>query len=56
MNKRKFKCYACNHTWEIPYGTGRPKKCPKCGSENFHRANSGPQFRGLRLHGRKYKR
>jgi len=35
---RKFKCYACQHTWEIPYGTGRPGGCPSCQSANVHRA------------------
>jgi len=35
---RKFKCYDCQHTWEIPYGTGRPGGCPACQSANVHRA------------------
>jgi predicted DNA-binding protein (UPF0251 family) len=35
---RKFKCYDCRHTWELPYGTGRPKDCPSCKSGNIHRA------------------
>jgi predicted DNA-binding protein (UPF0251 family) len=35
---RKFKCYDCRHTWELPYGTGRPEDCPSCKSGNIHRA------------------
>ena len=35
---RKFKCYDCSHTWELPYGTGRPIECPQCKSKNIHRA------------------
>ena len=35
---RKFKCYDCQHSWELPYGTGRPENCPSCKSGNIHRA------------------
>jgi predicted DNA-binding protein (UPF0251 family) len=35
--KRKFKCYDCRHSWELPYGTGRPENCPSCRSGNIHR-------------------
>ncbi|MHC4691640.1 MAG: DUF134 domain-containing protein [Planctomycetota bacterium] len=35
---RKFKCYECNHVWEIAFGSGRPGECPKCQSNNIHRA------------------
>jgi predicted DNA-binding protein (UPF0251 family) len=28
---RKFKCYDCQHSWELRYGTGRPENCPSCG-------------------------
>jgi len=35
--KRKFKCYECQHEWKEPYGTGRPQKCPNCASMNIHR-------------------
>lgn len=35
---RKFKCYDCQHIWELPYGGGRPTECPSCKSRNFHRA------------------
>jgi predicted DNA-binding protein (UPF0251 family) len=35
---RKFKCYDCQHSWELPYGTGRPENCRSCKSVNIHRA------------------
>ncbi len=35
--KRTFRCSGCQYSWEIPCGTGRPEKCPQCGSENIHR-------------------
>ncbi len=35
---RKFQCAACRHSWEVPYGTGRPESCPSCKSGNVHRA------------------
>ena len=35
---RKFKCYECKHSWDLPYGTGRPENCPSCKSGNIHRA------------------
>jgi predicted DNA-binding protein (UPF0251 family) len=35
---RKFRCHDCQHSWELPYGTGRPGDCPSCKSGNIHRA------------------
>jgi predicted DNA-binding protein (UPF0251 family) len=35
---RKFRCYECQHSWELPYGTGRPENCPSCKSDNIRRA------------------
>ena len=35
---RKFKCYDCQHSWELPYGTGRSENCPSCKSGNIHSA------------------
>jgi predicted DNA-binding protein (UPF0251 family) len=35
---RKFRCYDCQHSWELPYGMGRPKDCPSCKSCNIRRA------------------
>jgi len=46
---RKFKCYDCNHEWEIAYGVGRPNECPQCKSMNIHRAE---QDRGYARSGR----
>lgn len=28
--KRTFKCDECQHTWDVPFGTGRPAGCPAC--------------------------
>ncbi len=45
---RKFKCLDCQHTWELPYGTGRPENCPSCKSVNIHRAEQERRYgRGL---------
>ena len=41
---RYFKCYGCNHEWELPYRTGesgQQMKCPKCGGNNIHRTGTG---------------
>ncbi len=35
---RKFKCSDCQHSWNLPYGTGRPENCPSCKSSDIHRA------------------
>ena len=48
---RRFKCYECGHTWEIPFGTGGrgiDQVCPQCGSKSVHRDLPGGGFgRGL---------
>ncbi len=45
---RKFRCYDCQRSWELPYGTGRPEKCPSCKSGNIRRAEEGRGYaRGL---------
>ncbi|MCL4428896.1 MAG: DUF134 domain-containing protein [Deltaproteobacteria bacterium] len=38
--KRNFFCTGCKNTWDEPFGTGRPEKCPKCGGINFSRVNN----------------
>jgi len=38
METRKFTCSACGHEWQEPFGTGRPRACPQCGSADLHRA------------------
>jgi hypothetical protein len=37
VSPRKFRCSECQHSWEVPHGTGRPGACPQCGSSNIHR-------------------
>lgn len=44
---RRFTCYDCNHTFEVPYGTGgsgRTMECPECGGRNIHRAEGDRGF------------
>ena len=44
MNEmRQFKCHDCQHTWELPFGGGRPEGCPSCKSTDFCRENGGSQ-------------
>jgi len=38
---REFRCHDCQHSWDLPYGTGRPGNCPSCKSGNIHRAQEG---------------
>jgi hypothetical protein len=45
---RTFRCSGCRHTWQLPYGTGRPSACPACGSENIRRTDAGPRRVGCR--------
>lgn len=41
---RPFLCRHCRCLWQEPPGTGRPKHCPSCGSEEFQRvAHTGPE-------------
>lgn len=46
---RKFKCRSCDHGWEIPHGTGRPRECPECQSTDIHR---DAEDRGFAVTGR----
>jgi predicted DNA-binding protein (UPF0251 family) len=41
---RKFRCSDCQHSWELPHGTGRPEGCPSCKSGNIHRAEEDRGF------------
>jgi len=41
IRRRIFKCSDCEHSWEVPFGTGRPAACPKCNSKNLHRSDAG---------------
>jgi uncharacterized protein len=47
---RKFKCYDCQQTWELPHRRGRPDNCPSCRSVNVHRTkeNKGHAMGGCR--------
>jgi predicted DNA-binding protein (UPF0251 family) len=37
---RTFTCDSCGKDFTEPFGSGRPEKCPHCGSESFHRSES----------------
>lgn len=41
VEDRQFGCEQCGHVWREPFGTGRPRKCPECGSGNIHRELTG---------------
>lgn len=43
--ERHFTCSDCRNEWAVGFGVGRPEKCPKCSSTNFHR-NSGERVCG----------
>ena len=34
---RLFRCLNCDLEWEEPFGSGRPKYCPSCNENEFHR-------------------
>jgi len=36
---RVFRCEQCEHTWDLPYGVGRPAECPACKSRSFRRCH-----------------
>jgi uncharacterized protein len=38
---RKFECCDCQHSWDLPFGTGRPKNCPSCKGGRIHRTDKG---------------
>ena len=48
MQQRTFRCFACGHEWQVPFGTGRPHACPNCQSDGIARvdAERGYRFRG----------
>jgi len=58
---RHFRCDACRHEWQAPFGTGRPGGCPACAGVDFRRVDEAgakrcAQFRGAgggRGHGRR---
>jgi hypothetical protein len=51
---RTFKCFDCQHTWQLPHGTGGRGVdliCPQCGSHNIHRAERDRGCSGGWRHG-----
>ena len=44
---RTFVCHHCEHTWEEPFGTGRPDSCSACGGREFHRQASDQSTPGV---------
>lgn len=40
MKQRMFYCADCGNTWSVPFGTGRPESCVKCGSNAIHRKHN----------------
>ena len=34
---RTFRCSKCDHTWQVPFGTGMPSECPACKEKDIHR-------------------
>ncbi len=47
---RNFDCADCGARFSEPYGTGRPKACPKCKGANFCRV-AGERGRGVETTG-----
>ena len=45
---RHFACTSCRHEWSEPFGTGRPKGCPRCAGEDFQRVDGGARGREWR--------
>jgi DNA-directed RNA polymerase subunit RPC12/RpoP len=46
---RVFRCSDCEHTWELPHGSGGrgvDLVCPQCGSKAVHRTETGAGWRG----------
>ena len=46
LSIRKFKCFDCQHSWELSYGTGRPEGCPSCKSANIRREKEDRGYDG----------
>jgi predicted DNA-binding protein (UPF0251 family) len=44
---RTFECMKCQHTWNVPFGTGRPAQCPACNDVAICRAEGQPGRRRL---------
>jgi uncharacterized protein len=35
--QRTFRCGQCEHTWAMPFGSGKPALCPECSGGAVHR-------------------
>ncbi len=35
--KKKYECLGCEYKWSIPFGGGKPKRCPKCRRTDIRR-------------------
>jgi len=44
LQERNFGCADCRHEWAVPFGTGRPHECPKCGGSNIHRSAGDKEY------------
>jgi uncharacterized protein len=53
IEARKFGCGGCSHTWDVPFGIGRPLECPKCKGSNVHRSGEDREHGGGRCCGRR---
>jgi len=38
---KRYICYDCGNSLELPYGKKKPPLCPTCKSKNIHRAKRG---------------
>jgi len=38
---RRFGCASCGRVWDEPFGTGRPRACPGCGSRQVAKQKAG---------------
>jgi predicted DNA-binding protein (UPF0251 family) len=47
LPERRFVCRDCNNEWTAGAGSGKPEKCPSCGSVNIYRR---ADFAGRRGH------
>jgi predicted DNA-binding protein (UPF0251 family) len=46
---RKFQCSDCSHTFESPFGAGRPAECPNCKKANIHRTEDDRGHHGQQV-------
>lgn len=46
VSARRFECASCEHRWDEPFGTGRPRSCPECGSPEIGRAGGESARKG----------